>query len=141
MASSRPKWKILCDVTTKLIPCDITTTNFPILDTKNFQEPPNDEQGFANQFVKPVRETCSLVRQLFCRTPNPVAIDSNNSCTQVEVKSVRLVSCSSSTIASKLFKLMHSCITVHKKEQLEALSSNISKVRRYPYDCCLSFVA
>jgi hypothetical protein len=29
MASSRPKWKILCDITTKLIPCDITTTNFP----------------------------------------------------------------------------------------------------------------
>jgi hypothetical protein len=29
MASKNPKWKILCDVTTKLIPCDVTTTNFP----------------------------------------------------------------------------------------------------------------
>jgi hypothetical protein len=39
-ASGRPKWKILCDVTTKLIPCDITTTNFPFWTPKTFRNPP-----------------------------------------------------------------------------------------------------
>jgi hypothetical protein len=40
MASGRPKWKILCDVKTKLIPCDITTTNFPFWTPKTYRNPP-----------------------------------------------------------------------------------------------------